>query len=48
MRLYAQLGKVLYEQTKGDEGMFLKCPELYLAIARLEDDADELPPDGEI
>lgn len=37
VELLAQLGELLYPATKDDEHFFLMAPELYLAIARIED-----------
>lgn len=34
--LYAQLGRVLFERTKGIEEYYLLAPELYLAIERID------------
>lgn len=34
--LYAQLGRVLFDKTKGIEEYYLLAPELYLAIERIE------------
>lgn len=36
--LFAQLGELLYEETKDDERFFLMAPDLYLAIARCDDE----------
>lgn len=35
--LFAQLGELLYPVTKSDERFFLMAPELYLAIARIDE-----------
>lgn len=37
VELLAQLGELLYPATKDDEHFFLMAPELYLAIARLDE-----------
>lgn len=34
--LYAQLGRVLFERTKGVEEYYLLAPELFLAIERID------------
>lgn len=36
--LYAELGELLYDETKDDERFFLMAPDLYLAIAQCDDD----------
>ena len=35
--LFAQLGELRYPVTKSDERFFLMAPELYLAIARIDE-----------
>ncbi len=34
--LYAELGELLYDETKDDERFFLMAPDLYLAIAQCD------------
>lgn len=36
-RLMRELGELLYPVTKSDERFFLMAPELYLAIARIDE-----------
>lgn len=40
--LMRRLGESLYPVTKDDERFYLMVPDLYLAIARLDGDADDI------
>lgn len=40
--LFARLGMLLYDETRDDEALYLRHPDLYLAIAELSSRIEDL------